>query len=57
MTQSPEISGGGGFTFEDAPVAIYLGALLGEELPLAFTTASSCESLYNRPPTASRLTI
>ena len=31
MTQSPEISGGGGFTFEDAPVAIYLGALLGEE--------------------------
>jgi hypothetical protein len=31
MNQSPEISGGGGFTFEDAPVAIYLGALLGEE--------------------------
>jgi hypothetical protein len=31
MTQSPEISGGGGFTFEDAPVAIYLAALLGEE--------------------------
>ena len=31
MTQSPEISGGGGFTFEDAPVAVYLGALLGEE--------------------------
>lgn len=29
--QSPEISGGSGFTFEDAPVAIYLGALLGEE--------------------------
>jgi hypothetical protein len=27
----PEIAGGGGFTFEDAPVAIYLGALLGEE--------------------------
>src|SRR5258708_2777738 len=31
MIQSPEISGGGGFSFEDAPVAIYLGALLGEE--------------------------
>jgi len=31
MIQPPEISGGGGFTFEDAPVAIYLGALLGEE--------------------------
>src|SRR5271155_2527109 len=31
MTQSPEIAGGAGFTFEDAPVAIYLGALLGEE--------------------------
>src|ERR1700684_1572215 len=31
MAQPPELSGGGGFTFEDAPVAIYLGALLGEE--------------------------
>jgi hypothetical protein len=31
MSQSPEIAGGAGFTFEDAPVAIYLGALLGEE--------------------------
>ena len=31
MTLSPEISGGGGFTFEDVPAAIYLGALLGEE--------------------------
>ena len=31
MTHSPELTGGGGFTFEDAPVAIYLGALLGEE--------------------------
>jgi hypothetical protein len=31
MVLSPEISGGGGFTFEDIPVAIYLGALLGEE--------------------------
>jgi hypothetical protein len=31
MTQSPELAGGGGFSFEDAPVAIYLGALLGEE--------------------------
>jgi hypothetical protein len=31
MVLSPEISGGGGFTFEDVPVAIYLGALLGEE--------------------------
>lgn len=31
MTQPPEISGGGGFTFEDAPVALYLAALLGEE--------------------------
>jgi hypothetical protein len=31
MTQPPELAGGGGFTFEDAPVAIYLGALLGEE--------------------------
>jgi len=28
---SPEISGGGGFTFEDVTVALYLGALLGEE--------------------------
>jgi hypothetical protein len=31
MTISPEVSGGGGFTFEDVAVAIYLGALLGEE--------------------------
>lgn len=31
MPQPHELSGGGGFTFEDAPVAIYLGALLGEE--------------------------
>src|SRR5690348_12602960 len=31
MSQPPELTGGGGFTFEDAPVAIYLGALLGEE--------------------------
>ena len=31
MMQPPELAGGGGFTFEDAPVAIYLGALLGEE--------------------------
>ena len=31
MILPPEIAGGGGFTFEDAPVAIYLGALLGEE--------------------------
>jgi len=31
MTQPPELTGGGGFTFEDTPVAIYLGALLGEE--------------------------
>ena len=29
--QPPELAGGGGFTFEDAPVAIYLGALLGEK--------------------------
>ena len=31
MTHPPELSGGGGFTFGDAAVAIYLGALLGEE--------------------------
>jgi hypothetical protein len=31
MTQAPELSGGAGFTFEDAPVGIYLAALLGEE--------------------------
>ena len=31
MVQPPEISGGSGFSFEDAPVAFYLGALLGEE--------------------------
>jgi hypothetical protein len=31
MVLSPEISGGGGFTFEDVAVAVYLGALLGEE--------------------------
>lgn len=31
MNQSPEVAGGAGFTFEDTPVAIYLGALLGEE--------------------------
>jgi hypothetical protein len=31
MTQPPELAGGGGFSFEDAPVSIYLGALLGEE--------------------------
>lgn len=31
MVQPPELTGGGGFSFEDAVVAIYLGALLGEE--------------------------
>jgi hypothetical protein len=31
MVSSPELSGGAGFTFEDASVAIYLAALLGEE--------------------------
>jgi hypothetical protein len=31
MIQPPDTSGGGGFTFEDAVVALYLGALLGEE--------------------------
>jgi hypothetical protein len=31
MVSSPEISGGAGFSFEDASVAIYLAALLGEE--------------------------
>jgi hypothetical protein len=31
MNQSPEISGGAGFSFEDATVALYLAALLGEE--------------------------
>jgi hypothetical protein len=31
VAQSPEITGGAGFTFEDAAVAIYLAALLGEE--------------------------
>jgi hypothetical protein len=30
MTQPPDTSGGSGFTFEDAAVAFYLGALLGE---------------------------
>src|SRR5579872_3493163 len=34
MNQSPEISGGAGFSFEDATVAIYLAALLGEESAL-----------------------
>ena len=29
--QSPELSGGAGFTFEEATVGIYLAALLGEE--------------------------
>jgi hypothetical protein len=31
MAQSSELSGGAGFTFEDAVVAIYLAALLGED--------------------------
>jgi hypothetical protein len=31
MVASPELTGGAGFTFEDAAVAIYLAALLGEE--------------------------
>jgi hypothetical protein len=31
MVSSPELSGGAGFTFEDASVAIYLTALLGED--------------------------
>lgn len=31
MVSSPELSGGAGFTFEDASVAIYLTALIGEE--------------------------
>jgi hypothetical protein len=31
MPQAPEISGGAGFSFEDASVAFYLAALLGEE--------------------------
>jgi hypothetical protein len=31
MAQAPEISGGAGFSFEDASVALYLAALLGEE--------------------------
>lgn len=31
MPQSTELTGGAGFTFEDAAVAVYLGALLGEE--------------------------
>ena len=31
MTQSPETAGGAGFTFEDAALAIFLAALLGEE--------------------------
>jgi hypothetical protein len=31
MAQPPDTSGGGGFTFEDAVTAIYLGALLGKE--------------------------
>ena len=30
MIQPPDTSGGSGFTFEDASVALYLGALLGE---------------------------
>ena len=31
MAQSPELTGGAGFTFEDSVVAIYLAALLGDE--------------------------
>src|SRR4051812_34360220 len=31
MFQSTELTGGAGFTFEDAAVAVYLAALLGEE--------------------------
>jgi hypothetical protein len=31
MAQSPDLTGGAGFTFEDAAVALYLAALLGEE--------------------------
>jgi hypothetical protein len=31
MAQAPEISGGAGFSFEDASIALYLAALLGEE--------------------------
>ena len=31
MIHSPEATGGSGFSFEDGVVAIYLGALLGEE--------------------------
>src|SRR3954452_9134547 len=31
MSQSTELTGGAGFTFEDAAVAVYLATLLGEE--------------------------
>ena len=31
MIQPPDTSGGSGFTFEDASVALYLAALLGEQ--------------------------
>ena len=31
MTQPPDLTGGAGFTFEDAAVALFLGALLGEQ--------------------------
>jgi len=31
MVQPPELAGGAGFSFEDAVVAVYLGALLGSE--------------------------
>ena len=31
MAQPPDLTGGAGFTFEDAAVALYLAALLGEQ--------------------------
>jgi hypothetical protein len=45
MSQSPEIAGGARFTFEDAPVAIYLGA------PLGAAGRTSSNVRWRLPPT------
>ena len=56
MNRGPEISGGAGFTYEDAVVAYYLAALLREDRPNR-SRESYEMSPFSRRGTATRWTI